>query len=113
MVSRSPRSRMNGKRMPIPRSNPSITTYIINPKPMITAQMTGRSMPIALSPPAARPHDHRIDAVGDRGQRTRRTSTLWIWLGRMIVVGLRAFRCQLEHVADPSSEDGHIHHTEH
>src|SRR5258705_10890836 len=47
-VSRSPRSRMNGKRMPIPRSKPSITTYIISPRPMITAQMTGRSMPIAI-----------------------------------------------------------------
>src|SRR3982074_2994723 len=72
MVSRSPRLRMNGKRMPIPRSKPSITTYIINPKPMITAQMTGRSMPIAAisSCPATRSPDRcgrgpRIEDVSD------------------------------------------------
>src|SRR5260370_13036380 len=31
----------------------------------------------------------------------------------MPVVGLRAFRYQLDHVADPGSEDGHIHDHEH
>src|SRR6266404_7951317 len=106
MVSRSLLSRMNGKRMPIPRSKPSITTYIINPKPMITAHMTGRSMPIALSPPAARPLDHRIDAVGDGGQRTRRSPALSFRLGWMVTQRLRACRCQPEHVDDPSTEDG-------
>src|SRR3979409_765032 len=52
-VARSPRSRMNGKRMPIPRSKPSITTYIINPKPMITAQMTGSQRPMAAISPSS------------------------------------------------------------
>src|SRR3981081_2120203 len=40
----------NGSRIPMPRSKPSMTTYIIRPKPMMSAQRTGRSTPIVVSP---------------------------------------------------------------
>ncbi|MNY07083.1 hypothetical protein D3C86_1398680 [compost metagenome] len=46
ITSRSVLPGMNGKRMPMPRSKPSMTTYIMMPKMMITAQISGRSIPM-------------------------------------------------------------------
>ncbi|MNC84345.1 hypothetical protein D3C75_1388730 [compost metagenome] len=39
-----------GKRMPIPRAKPSMTTYIMIPKMMIIAQISGRSIPMVQFP---------------------------------------------------------------
>ncbi|MNP49478.1 hypothetical protein D3C76_1436630 [compost metagenome] len=45
ITSRSRESSISAKRMPRPRSKPSMITYIISPKAMITPQMIDRSMP--------------------------------------------------------------------
>src|SRR5688572_9227074 len=111
MVSRSSRPRTKGKRMPMPRSKPSMTTYIIRPKPMMTAQMRGRSMPMASAPP--RRGWRRIHLVGCGGHRSRRAAGA----GRLrlllrLVMDLRALGDQLQHVADPGPEHDQVHHDE-
>ncbi|MNC84283.1 hypothetical protein D3C75_1387500 [compost metagenome] len=45
ITSRSRASEISGKRIPSPRSKPSIITYIIRPKAMMTPQMIDRSIP--------------------------------------------------------------------
>src|SRR6056297_1228083 len=43
MVSRPSSLGAKGKRIPTPRSNPSISTYMMMPKPIMNAQIRGRS----------------------------------------------------------------------
>src|SRR5882757_502270 len=115
MVSRSPLSRTKGNRMPMPRSKPSMTTYIIKAKAMMTAQMIGRSMPIASYSLAS--VDCGIDAVRCGRQRAGRPP-----IERSPVQGVAsrfmrgiiqwALADELQHIGDASSEDGKVHHDE-
>src|SRR5690606_25096022 len=58
ITSRSAVCWKKGNRMPIPRSKPSITTYIMTPNRMMTAQINGRSTPMSrlLCCGGKRPH---------------------------------------------------------
>src|SRR5690606_38405840 len=62
ITSRSPSLGKNGNKMPIPRSKPSITTYISTPKAIMPAQINDKSSMIII------PH-HLVRYVGhDRPQ---------------------------------------------
>src|SRR5438552_3541706 len=108
---------MKGKRRPIPRSKPSMTTYIIRPNAMMTAQMIGRSMPISIDLSAADAHSSGVaDGVDIRsGQRACRplveqVAPSWCGFGAMI---LRPLAHELQHVGDACAEHGRINDDEH
>src|SRR5690606_11647733 len=75
ITSRSAVSWKKGNRMPIPRSKPSITTYIMTPNRMMTAQINGRSTPIS-----------RLLCCG--GKRSHRLARLARAAGPRAVAGL-------------------------
>ena len=96
----------------MPRSKPSMTTYIISPKAMISTQITGRSMPIAVI--SSLLSGNSIAGPISSGTRTadvpaaacRRRPQADARRGR------GPLRHQLDQVADAGAEHGHIHHDE-
>src|SRR5690606_19020852 len=60
MTSRSAASGKNGNSRPIPRSKPSITTYIITPNRMMMAHSSGRSIPMGRLLVGGRERPHRL-----------------------------------------------------
>src|SRR3982074_2018283 len=101
---------MNGKRMPTPRSKPSITTYIIKPKPTISAQRRGRSMPISRDLFLFKGFDCKIDIVGSRREWPCRTQRLPAPVRPTPSFRfVRPLSDQLQHVADACAEHGEVH----
>src|SRR5262245_34286700 len=107
MVSRSARSGMKGSKIPMPRSNPSMMTYIIRPKAMMMIHVRGRSMPMSL---ALNPRRDTAGSCKDRqrpgwAQRLIRVARTGINLSRCF----RSLRDQLQHEADTGTEYGAVH----
>ena len=93
----------------MPRSKPSITTYIIMPKRMMTAQMSGRSMPMRVSSLAVGGR-----CVGAADSRPRSACVAGPARPPRLAASkrLRPDRDQPQQVAGAGAEDGEVHDDE-